>query len=61
MWINVGIPVLLAALVAELPPGIKSRPFQVFKHVASIRSLTLYTVLLKTILKEAECNNLDYH
>lgn len=57
MWISVGMPLLLAALVAELSPGIKNSPFEVFKHLADIRSLTLYTVSLKTILKEAECNN----
>lgn len=61
MSINVGIPVLLTALVAELPPGIKTSPFQVFKHIASIRILTLYTVSLKIILKETKCNNLNYH
>lgn len=61
MWITVGIFVLLTALVAELPSGIKNSLFQVFKLLPSIRSLTLYTVSLKIILKEVECNNLNYH
>ena len=47
MWINVGRAVLLTTLVAELPSGIKRSSFQVFKHLAYIRKLTLYAARLK--------------